>query len=326
MNAHTVDILTVSATLARRWSDFTPQMELAWNPRDEKQTVTAVTKWLDHVSENMFAVADYCPNLSDAREFLERVPLMPQGHDLLFSDYYHDTSDLESLFYLLLVVGYYVETDEIHQSGSFLEELRDVWGFDRLAPLYKIGDWFEDKLYRATHGVGSLVEALAYEEGAGDGAGEETDDEAFAGSANFWRGMLHMTRYYEQNTPHDILNYANNMDEGYDDFWRNHSCDWSDVTAVGKLVDAWRESDAYMAHSQRVYTWAENSQENLQYVAQCLRDACRAVLETGWHDEGFRKTNQLLQFAGTAVWEDALSGDYPYWEEHDDDDYWEEEE
>jgi hypothetical protein len=37
-----VNTLAVSGTLARRWNDVTPKMELEWNPRDEKQTVEAV--------------------------------------------------------------------------------------------------------------------------------------------------------------------------------------------------------------------------------------------------------------------------------------------
>jgi hypothetical protein len=300
--------LTLSARLAERWAAVTPDMELAWNPRDEKSLVDAVGRWLTYVDKHLFPVQTWVRTMEEAGEALHRACLQPQGHDLLMVDYYGQY-DVEDVMFHFLMLDYLIDMDLYEDMQMSLETMRESWRFEAVAPLHRVADWLESQLYRAAgKAERPLVDVFDEAEPEAGQNDEQAEPGEFPQDVAFWTGMLHFMRYYLQSTPHDILNEPNSEDADHADYIAGHSCDWLDETAVARLAEAWREADQYLKPSRRFWDWCEARLENTERAVAVLQQGCKAVRETGWKSWGadWERVNGLLPFAGTPLWEEAL--------------------
>jgi hypothetical protein len=307
-----VNTLAVSGTLARRWNDVTPKMELEWNPRDEKQTVEAVGEWLRYVSETRFPVIRICQTINEAEMYLSRAPVTAMGSDMMSNDDgyygYYGYYDLDGLIYLLLILEQMMDFGEMSAGRQVLGELHARFGLKRVAPLSEITYWLREEMGRVASPRRMnqrLLEVLGADEEEGETA--VADSKTFPDDVDHWMGFVKYLNYCQQSTPHDILNWSG-ADDPDDDEANLLQVNWDDDAAVQAMAEQWGKAEGYLDEIREFYTWADASRDNLDYVVEVVRQACEAYryADNQWTHDWYASANHLLE---QEYWEDGDWGE-----------------
>jgi len=232
------DILSFSGLLAQRWQQFTPQMGLAWNPRDTESAGAAAFRWLQYVSVNLFPVSFG----GDVEEWVD----LRESLDNIFPD----------------VLGFEVDDTSID----------DLKGIDRIVFMILVAH----EMYNgdASTAIGELTDLGYCITPDSTLTGLETLcrrlDDWLAGGClpetemDYWEGCIALMRYYLNDTGSEYLNlsYIQLYSGGY------ATMSWTPEN-VATLQEDWGQAKALLEKMDSFRAWYK---DNEGYVLSVLLD------------------------------------------------------
>jgi len=248
-----LEVLRASALLAERWHEFTPDMPLRWNPRDEESVVAASSHWLQYVSEHFFPVYDVLDEVESVVDHLEILYPIVLGFDwwnYTVSSFLEESrgiqGDIRAVFFLLQVSSGYAGHGE-REEQTAKEMLRSI-GIKHAVSQFHLSAWLENLLEDPDR-------AAAFPEGK-----------------ELWRGCADNIRYYGNDTGHEFLDisYEQMYSGGYE------MLTW-DAETVESLTKQWADAAIVDARIVDFVEWANESDENKQRVYEVIAAGCAAL-------------------------------------------------
>lgn len=242
------EVFSFSELLARRWAQFTPQMELAWNPRDGESATFAAHKWLTYVSQNLFPVSaggiDEFEELDDMLEPLRYIFPETMGFDTEEVN----PNDLEG-------------ADRILCLFSLVHNGYGEQGLDAIEELYALD-------FTITPDSNLEIMCRMLDEWLTGGCLPEDE-------YGYWEGCIALMRYYLNDTGSDYLNlsYVQLYSGGYEMLY------WTPENIETLRAD-WAVAQALLEKMNTFRAWYK---ENESYVLAVLLDLNEDI--TGGIDE-----------------------------------------
>lgn len=233
-------LLLCSGTLARRWKELTPEMELEWNPLDEESLLEAVYQWTDYFSDNVFPIlqAGDWLEVSDVQEQLNVIHPDVWG----FAPYAASLKDFEPgdtrrVFLAIQIVG---EGSRHEDKETAAQELAQL-------------GWHEPvKLETLAEGLDAMLHSGAF-----------PDEE----EAEFWRGCLAAMRYMTQSTGCSFLDTP--YEEMYSGYFERMM--WEDKESVQWLIADWLAGEPTHKRLNRFNEISKKPEMRQRVVALLLR-------------------------------------------------------
>ena len=251
-----LELFHANALLAKRWHEFTPDMPLKWNPRDEESIVTAASQWLQHVSAHLFPVYDVLDEVEGIIDHLEILYPVVFGFDWwnwTVSSFLEESNgikgDIRAVFFLLQAAS----GDAGHGDGEELaarEALRSV-GVEHIVSQHRLFNWLEILLE-------DPAQAALFPEGK-----------------ELWQGCADAMRYYCNDTGYDFLDiaYEQMYSGGYE------MITW-DAETVEALTAQWAGAAIVDARIGAFTAWANKRDENKSRVFEVIAAGCAALAAT----------------------------------------------
>lgn len=274
MSDNLIFLMQCSALLAERWQMVTPDLPLAWNPRNEKSVFGAVQKWLSHIDDTMFPIYNVWEiDYETVFDLLQRIPVVVFG----FESYNAEYTDIEfakypikRLFFQFLILfegAYGSEELKLQIYGELKQQ-----GFTTLVPLYKLYAWLEAE--RETANPHPL----------------------FPEGNPHWEGCARAMRYFCNDTGHDLLDMT--MEELYSGWELPVWCE----EEVGGFVDSWADSKVVNEQIDNFFAWTNETEQNAARIMEILQAGCAAVVASGWEPD----QHDLSELE--AVWQASQNG------------------
>lgn len=247
-----LELLQASALLAERWREFTPDMPLKWNPRDEGSVVAAASHWLQHINEHLFPVyydLDEAESVVDHLEILYPIVFGFDWWNYTVSSFLEASrgieGDIRAVFFLLQVASGDAGHGEKEEQAA-KKMLRSI-GIKHTVSQFHLSAWLENQLEAPDH-------AATFPEGK-----------------ELWRGCADNIRYFCNDTGHEFLDISHEqMYSGYEILiW--------DAETVESLTKQWADAAIVDARIVDFVEWANESDENKQRVYEVIAAGCAAL-------------------------------------------------